>query len=102
MKFLNNIGLIEYFTLKNILIYLIGINLLCFILMFVDKKKAMYDRWRIPEKVLITIGLLGGSIGGIIGMHMFRHKTQKIKFYLGYPAILIFEIIVISYLLFKY
>ena len=102
MKFLNTTGLIEYFTITNILIYLLGINLLCFILMYIDKRKAMYDRWRIPEKILITIGLLGGSIGGIIGMYTFRHKTQKIKFFLGYPAILIFEIVIISYLLIKY
>lgn len=102
MKFLNDSGLIEYFTITNIFIYLIGINLICFLLMFIDKKKAKYDKWRIPEKILITIAILGGSIGGIAGMYLFRHKTKKIKFFLGYPAILIFEIIIISYLLIKY
>ncbi len=102
MNFLNNTGLIEYLSVTNILIYFLAINLICFILMFIDKKKAMYDKWRIPEKVLMTIGLLGGSIGGIIGMYTFRHKTQKIKFFVGYPAMLIFEIIIISYFLIKY
>lgn len=102
MQFLNNTGLIKYFTITNILIYLLIINLICFILMYIDKKKAMYGRWRIPEKVLITIALLGGSIGGIIGMYTFRHKNKKIKFFLGYPTILISEVIVIVYFLIRY
>jgi len=102
MKFLNNTGLIEYLSIANVLIYLLIINLICFILMYIDKRKAMYGRWRIPEKVLITIALLGGSIGGIIGMYVFRHKNKKIKFFLGYPSILIFEVVIITYFLIKY
>lgn len=102
MKFLNATGLIEYFKTTNILIYLLVINLICFILMYVDKKKAKYGRWRIPEKVLMTIALLGGSIGGIFGMYLFRHKNKKIKFFLGYPLILVLEVIISAYLLINY
>ena len=70
--------------------------------MYLDKKKAMYGRWRIPEKSLIIIALLGGSIGCMVGMKLFRHKTQKIKFVLGYPTILIAELILIIYFLVKF
>ena len=48
--------------------------------MYIDKKKAKYGRWRISEKALLIVALLGGSIGTIIGMYWFRHKTQKIKY----------------------
>ena len=102
MNFLNQTGLIEYINLPNILIYLLTINLIGILIMYVDKKKAMYGRWRIPEKTLIMVAILGGSIGTIIGMKLFRHKTQKIKFWLGFPTILIFETIIIIYFLIRY
>ena len=70
--------------------------------MYIDKQKARWGRWRIPEKSLLTIALLGGSIGTIAGMYTFRHKTQKIKFTLGFPTILITETIFLLYFLIKY
>ena len=79
-------------TPKNILIYFIVINLLGFLVMFIDKRKAEKGAWRISEKTLFTFTLLGGGIGTIAGMYKFRHKTQKIKFTIGMPMILIFEI----------
>lgn len=100
MNFLKTAGLIQY--TGYFIIYLIVINLIGILAMYLDKKKAKYGRWRIPEKTLILIGLLGGSIGCIIGMYTFRHKTQKIKFFLGYPTILISEIIILVYFLTKY
>lgn len=85
------------FTTKNIIIYLLVINLIGFFIMWLDKRKAKYGRWRIPENTLFLITLLGGGIGTISGMYTFRHKTKKIKFTVGLPTILILEIIAIIY-----
>lgn len=95
-------GLITYFAPLNVIIYLLVINLIGILIMYIDKRKAKYGRWRIPEKTLLLVALLGGSIGTIIGMYWFRHKTQKLKFVLGFPTILISETIIITYLLLKY
>lgn len=102
MNFLKTTGLIVYLTPINIIMYLLIINLIGLLIMYIDKKKAKYGRWRIPEKTLLIIALLGGSIGTISGMYLFRHKTQKLKFTLGFPTILISEIIIITYFLIKY
>ena len=100
MNLLKSAGLTNY--ILYFIIYLIVINLIGILIMYIDKRRAMYGRWRIPEKTLIIIALLGGSIGCMIGMKLFRHKTQKIKFVLGYPTILIAETILIVYFLVKY
>lgn len=100
MNFILNHGIIQY--MPHIIIYLIVINLFGFIVMYIDKQKAKYDRWRIPEKTLLIIALLGGTIGTIAGMYTFRHKTKKVRFAIGFPTILISEIIVLIYLLIKY
>ena len=102
MKFLESTGLIAYLTPINIIVYLIVINLIGILVMYIDKKKAKYGRWRISEKTLLIVALLGGSIGTMVGMYWFRHKTKKIKFTLGFPTILISEIIIITYFLIKY
>lgn len=81
------------FTLKNIIIYLITINILSFASMGIDKYKAKKGKWRTQEKTLIMLVVLGGGIGGIAGMYYFKHKTQKPRFYIGFPMILILEII---------
>ena len=87
----------ETFNLKNVIIYVIIINIITFLAMLIDKKKAQKGKWRISEKALFTLVLLGGGIGGIAGMYTFRHKTQKLRFVIGFPAILVFEIIIILY-----
>ena len=81
------------FTLRNILIYLLVINLVAFLAMYIDKKRAKWGKWRIKESTLFMIVLLGGGIGGIAGMYKFRHKTKKPLFKIGFPAIVIIEII---------
>ncbi len=81
-------------NIKIILIYLIIINIITFLTMLVDKKKAKRASWRIPEKTLFTLVILGGGIGGIAGMYTFRHKTKKIRFVIGFPMILIIEIVI--------
>lgn len=77
------------------IIYAIAINLIAFLAMFIDKKKAKYGRWRIPEQSLFILALIGGSIGTIAGMYTFRHKTKKLRFAIGFPVILILQIILI-------
>ena len=81
------------FTIRNILIYLLLINLIAFLAMYIDKKRAKWGKWRIKESTLFLLVLLGGGIGGIAGMYTFRHKTKKPRFVIGFPAILIIEII---------
>lgn len=85
----------EIFTVQNIIIYLVSINLFTFFMMWLDKRKAKKGKWRIPENTLLIFVLLGGGIGGITGMYTFHHKTQKPKFFIGFPIILICEIILI-------
>ena len=91
----NAIGLEEIFTVKNIIIYLVIINLLGFYMMWSDKRKAKKGAWRIPEQTLFVVTALGGGIGTISGMYIFRHKTKKLKFTIGLPVILILEILLL-------
>lgn len=88
----------DIFTVKNIVIYLILINLIGFIAMGIDKRKAKKMEWRIPEKTLFLITLFGGGIGTIAGMYAFRHKTKKKYFTIGFPVILVLEIVCVLYL----
>ncbi len=76
-------------SIKNIFMYLAAVNILAFICFGVDKYKAKTNQWRISEKTLLGIAVCGGSLGAILGMRFFRHKTQHPKFVLGLPAILI-------------
>lgn len=85
----------KIFTIKNIIIYLFTINAITFLAMGFDKWKAKKGYWRTPEKTLLTLALLGGGIGGIAGMYIFRHKTKKMRFYIGFPTILIVQIVCI-------
>ena len=83
------------------LLYLLLINAAAFVLMLADKVKARKNRWRIPERTLIGSALLGGSIGALLGMYTFRHKTRHLKFTLGVPAILIAQIALLVFLITK-
>ena len=74
--------------MKYLLIYLLVINAAGFLLMLIDKHKAKKNRWRIPEKTLFLTAILGGSVGSLVGMYTFRHKTKHIQFTLGMPVIL--------------
>lgn len=95
--FENTIDLGAIFNLRNAIIYLILINIVAFAAMGIDKKRAKYGKWRISEYALFMLVLLGGGFGGIAGMYTFRHKTKKPRFFIGFPAILIFEIFVVFY-----
>ena len=83
--------------MKYILIYLGVINLIGFFAMFLDKQKAKRGKWRIPEKTLFLLAVIGGSLGTTLGMHMFRHKTKHWYFKFGMPFILIVQIILMIY-----
>lgn len=79
--------------------YIIAVNLIGFALMGIDKHKATKHAFRIPEATLFTVAIIGGSIGSIIGMYFFRHKTRHWYFVYGMPAILILQIALILYVL---
>ncbi len=79
--------------MKYIAIYLILINALSLLLMLIDKFKAKKKLWRIPEKVLLGVCAIGGSIGGLLGMKLFRHKTLHPQFSIGIPVMLALQIV---------
>ncbi len=81
--------------MEFVLIYLLIINAAGFLSMLVDKHKARKNLWRIPEATLLLIALLGGSIGSLLGMYTFRHKTKHPNFTIGIPVILIGQIFLI-------
>lgn len=81
-----------------IITYLIFINLTSLLLMGIDKYKAIHHKWRISEKTLFISALLFGSIGALLGMYTFRHKTKHAKFVYGMPTILIVQIILVIFL----
>lgn len=78
--------------MQYLLIYLLILNAAGFLLMLIDKKKAQLGSWRIRESTLMTVAVLGGSIGSLTGMKLFRHKTKHLKFTLGIPVILALQI----------
>ena len=69
--------------MKYLIYYLIGINILSFIMYGLDKRLAIKKQWRISEHTLIVLGFIGGCLGSIIGMNVFHHKTKKIWFWIG-------------------
>ncbi len=84
-----------------ILVYLLIVNVIGFVLMFVDKKRAKNNQWRIKEATLFLSAAIGGSIGSMLGMKVFRHKTKHLSFLIGMPAIFIVQVaLVIGYFVF--
>jgi uncharacterized membrane protein YsdA (DUF1294 family) len=80
--------------------YLIGINLIGFFIMGIDKQRARKRAFRVPEATLFMIAIIGGSIGSIIGMHLFHHKTRHWYFLFGMPAILLLQLILVAVAIF--
>ena len=83
--------------MRLLIIYLLIINALGFLLMLIDKYKARKNLWRIPEKTLLGVALMGGSIGSFAGMQIFRHKTKHPRFYIGIPVIMAVQLIAVAY-----
>lgn len=77
--------------------YFVIVNIISFVVFGIDKYKAKKEEWRIQEKVLILLAGIGGCIGSILGMIVFRHKIRKPLFYLGIPGILVFQILCLCF-----
>ena len=81
--------------MENILFYyLILVNIIAFITIYIDKKKAIKHKWRIKESTLFLLSIIGGSLGTLLGMYTFRHKTKHKKFTFGIPLIMILQILI--------
>ena len=78
--------------MEILLLYLLIINAVGFVLMLADKFKARRNLWRIPEATLMGVAAIGGSVGALLGMYTFRHKTKHLKFTIGIPVILALQI----------
>ena len=85
-----------------VLFYLLSVNLLTFITYGIDKRKARHNHWRVREASLLLLAALGGSIGALLAMHLFHHKTQRRKFRFGVPAILIIQLAIAAFCYYRY
>ena len=74
-------------------IYFVVINIVTFVVYGVDKSKSKKNKWRISEKTLILLAVVGGSVGTILGMNVFRHKTKHLKFSVGVPIIIALQVV---------
>ncbi len=88
-------------VITYLLWYLAAVNLVAFTVYGVDKAKARRGAWRIPEKTLFLLPLLGGSVGALLGMLVFRHKTKHWYFVWGIPLILLAQIALAVWVYFK-
>lgn len=82
-----------------LLLYLLIINAVSFVLMLADKRKAKKNAWRIPEATLMGFAAIGGSLGALLGMQLFRHKTKHPKFSVGIPVLLALHIVLLVWLI---
>lgn len=87
---------------QGLIVYFLIINLTGFILMGLDKRRAKRGEWRIQEKTLLLTAVFGGSIGSILGMRKFRHKTKHWYFWYGLPAILILQLMLCIWLVWRF
>ena len=85
-----------------VFIYLVIMNVLTFIIYGLDKLKAKRDGWRIPEATLLLLAVVGGSVGAKIAMELFHHKTLHKKFKYGIPIIIIIQMMIASYIIYKF
>lgn len=82
-------------------VWLIAINLVTFAVYGADKRRARRSAWRVPEKTLFLLPLLGGSVGALLGMRVFRHKTKHWYFVWGIPLILLAQAALAVWLLYR-
>jgi len=80
--------------------YLIVMQLVAIFLTVRDKRSAKRNRWRVKESTLLLVSVLGGSVGMLFTMNMIRHKTQRKKFMIGIPAIIVLQVAAIVFILF--
>lgn len=84
--------------MQLLIIYLAAVNLAAFLTYGWDKMKAKRNEWRVPEKTLLALAVVGGSVGALAGMQFFHHKTRKWKFKVGVPLILLIQIALILWM----
>ncbi len=82
-------------SLSLVIAFLIILNLIGFALMGLDKRRAIRGLLRVPEATLFAIAIAGGSVGSILGMLIFRHKTRHLKFKIGLPIILLLQVLIV-------
>lgn len=80
------------------LYYLLAVNIVAFVLYGIDKYKAKRNKWRVSEAALLTVAVIGGSIGAWAGMRLWHHKTMHKKFKFGIPAIIILQVALMVYI----
>lgn len=88
--------------LKLLLIYITLVSVITFIVFGIDKLKAKKSWWRIPESTLMVLAVIGGSIGALLGMRVFHHKTLHKKFTIGIPVILILQIAAAAFIFIRF
>ncbi|NCB41993.1 MAG: DUF1294 domain-containing protein [Clostridia bacterium] len=86
---------------KIILGYLVSLNLFTLFISWTDKRASIKKKQRVSESTLLTLSLLGGSLGMLLSMKLFRHKTRKPKFYIGAPVILVLQLAGALYLFYR-
>ena len=77
--------------------YIAVMSIIAFLMYGADKMLAMKQKWRISEALLLLIALVGGSMGALLGMIVFRHKTHHLKFQIGVPVILLLQVVTVGY-----
>ncbi len=97
------VGMERIFIYKEayVILYLLIVNISAFILVWLDKYKAKRNRWRIKERTFFIFALLGAAMGIVLGMTMFRHKTQHKSFYIGIPIIFFLNVIILMIIAYR-
>ncbi|WP_010651113.1 DUF1294 domain-containing protein [Oceanobacillus massiliensis] len=85
---------------NSVIMYLIGVNIVGFLLMYIDKQKAIKKKYRIPERTFWALAILGSALGTYAGMNLFRHKTKHRSFVIGMPIFIIINVISFTYIFF--
>lgn len=81
------------------IIYLLAMNVLSFVCLRSDKKRANFSRYKIGARTFYVLSLLGGALGVLIGMYYYRYLTEKPLFRYGVPVVLILQLLIILLLL---
>ena len=81
---------------------ILAINIIAFFMYGLDKSKAKRGAWRIPEATLLGIAFFGGALGAFLGMKVFRHKTKHVQFFIGGPVMLVLQIALAAFLVYKF
>lgn len=83
--------------LQIVFIYIVAINLIAFCVYGIDKYRAKHSKWRISEVTLLGLAVIGGSIGALLGMYAWHHKTKHLKFKYGIPVIIILQLLIVGH-----